>query len=273
MNRLIKYFIIFCFSFQPYFLKADAGLTKRISSLFDRIVASNKDSVRIVLNDSLLICIDEYVVSDSVFDHEFQGIRYLGQLKSEDSRIKILTWNLALRDNPTRYYCYIIHRKEKKDTPSLYRLIGETKYEAPLREIIYNQENWYGSLYYGIEHFKHKGSDNYILLGIDYASEERTRKIIDILSFDVNGTLTFGAPYLYRGGKRYLREIFEYSADGVVTLRLEGKKLIVFNHIAEFSTGHGDSQGGLGADFSFDGYRFKKGFWNYVENIDLKQRR
>jgi hypothetical protein len=273
MTRHFKYFIILCFSLQPLLLRAESDLTQRISSLFDRIVASNKDSVRIFLNDSLLLCIDEYVVSDSVFDHEFQGIRYLGQMKSEDSRVKIITWNLALRENPTRYYCYIIHRTGKKGTPTLSRLIGETKYEAPQRETVYRQENWYGALYYGIGHFRLRGYDRYILLGIDYASPERTRKIIDIIGFDENGTLSFGAPYLKRGANIYMREIFEYSADGVVTLRLEGRKLIAFNHIAEFSTGHGDSQGGLGADFSFDGYKFKKGYWNFVENIDLKQRR
>ena len=81
-----------------------------LENLFRRILNTNNDNERIRLNDSVQVIIDSYAASDSVFVHKFSGLRYLGQILSSDSKVKIITWNLILREGGNRYFCYIIRK-------------------------------------------------------------------------------------------------------------------------------------------------------------------
>ena len=82
-----------------------------LEELFDRLAGNYNDTDRIHINDSIRTILDSYVRSDSVFTHRFNNLRYLGQIMSPDSLLKIITWNLVLENEPGRYYCYFIRKK------------------------------------------------------------------------------------------------------------------------------------------------------------------
>ena len=81
-----------------------------LENLYYRILYTNNDAERIRLNDSVRLIINSYVASDSVFKHKFTNLRYLGQIVSPDSRLKIINWNLILRDGSNKYFCYFIKK-------------------------------------------------------------------------------------------------------------------------------------------------------------------
>src|SRR4030042_130848 len=88
--------------------KSSTDISLVLKDLYYWILNSTSDSERMRLNDSVILLIDSYVMSDSVMKHRFENVRNLGQIDSPDSKLKIINWNLVLRDGSNRYYLYII---------------------------------------------------------------------------------------------------------------------------------------------------------------------
>lgn len=241
-----------------------------LEDLYERITKTGDDNEKLRLNDSIRFIINSYAVSDSVFSHTFNNLRYLGQIISPDKKLKIITWNVFLLNSPNRYFSYIIRKGQRKNPGQMYILTGFNRTETVKTDITYKADNWYGALYYAIQPFKKAGKVYYILLGLDYGNLNVTRKIIDVLSLSEDGTLLLGLDCFVRDQSIRSREVLEYSPDGVVTLRLLNSKTIVFEQLADIKTGHGDGTGLSVAGSSYDGYIYKKGLWKFVSDIDVK---
>ncbi len=246
------------------------GAEAMLEDLFSRILDTRNDAERIRINDSISLIIDSYVASDVIFTHKFTNLRYLGQILSPDSRIKIVTWNLILTDGTNRYFCYFIRKGENGKENRIYKLTGTNMDKAPRTGITYSSDDWYGALYYGIQPFRAGKETYYIVLGLDYGSLLVSRKIIDVLSFRDDGAIIFGKKCFVRGDETKLREVLEYSADGVVTLRFHNKKTIIFDHLVPFSSSQQGNPEYYGTEFSFDAYILKKGLWRFTKNVQVK---
>ena len=247
------------------------GTETTLKNLFLDILDSRNDSVRIRKNDSINLIIEKYISSGIIFSHRFENLRYLGQILSPDAKVKIVTWNLILTDGTNKYFCYIIKKGEKGDENKIFRLQGANLKEAPVNDITYTRDNWYGALYYGIQPFRVGKETYYMVLGLDYGSLYVSRKIIDVISFPMD-KLIFGKNCLQKDGELKLREVFEYSADGVMTLRFHNKKTIIFDHLTAISGGNKYDSGSYGSEFSYDAYVYKKGLWKFVRNIDVRNK-
>lgn len=256
-------------------LKAQQGDTETILyRLFEGIMQTNNPDTRISLNDSLTKIIDGYVRSDSIFSHRFSGLRNLGQIIAQDTKVKLVAWNLILPGGTNKYFLYIIHRKgNKKSLPVVTRLSGENLIQAPDTMKIYDPGNWYGALYYDIRSFRSEGRTHYLVLGLDFGKSRFSRKIIDVLSFDEGGNPNFGYLCFNRNGKQKMRQVIEYTSDGVISLRMNSGKAVIFDRVLPFSAGHEGQADNLGAGLAFDGYIFKGGQWHFRSNIDIKNSR
>lgn len=100
-----------------------------LEKLFTRLTLVRQDNDRLRINDSICAIIDSYARSDSAFNHTFEGLRYLGQITSRKSQLKIITWNLALGESGGKYFCYFIHNTGKEN--QVYRLESDYDNEAP----------------------------------------------------------------------------------------------------------------------------------------------
>ena len=244
-----------------------------LEDLFAGIMNTRNDAERIRLNDSISIIIDSYVASEVIFIHRFSNLRYLGQILSPDSHLKIITWNLILTDGTNRYFCYFIRKGEKGINNQIYKLTGVNMDETPRTDVTYSSDNWYGALYYGIQPFRIGKKIYYVVLGLDYGNLLISRKIIDVLSFPDEGGIIFGKACFIKGNETKLREILEYSSDGVVTLRFQDKKSIIFDHLVPLSSGQQENRENYGTEFSFDAYVLNKGLWKFVRNVEIKNKR
>ncbi len=274
MKKRVYLIIIVLSILMPCSLDAQQkNIPSILEMLFERMMNSGNDSVRLALNDSIRIIVNGYVRSDTVFSYRFSNVRNLGQILSPDNRVKIVNWNLPLRDGSNLYHCYIVHKAERKGKNSVYELSGMSKREPVRSDKIYTADNWYGALYYAVQPFRKGKSTYYILLGIDYSNLRLTRKIIDILSFASDGKLVFGDNCLVNGKVTKYREVFEYTSESVMTLRILSPKLIVFDHLVSFSDTKSDNRENYGAEYTFDAYKYKKGMWTFARNIDVKNKK
>jgi len=250
---------------------SESDISLVLEKLFSRLVSSRDDADRIRINDSIKFIIDGYSESDTAFTHKFTNLKFLGQITSKDSRLKIITWNLILKDSRSRYYCYFINNTGKKK--QVYRLEGKYS-EMPVKnDVTYTEKNWYGALYYDLRLYG-KGNDNYwVLLGIDFGNPSITRKIIDIVSFTPEGGIIFGRRLFASGNQVKFREVLEYSSEAVVSLKFVSDKSIVFDHLVPVSPEMKDSREYYGPDFSYDAYNLEKGVWRFKSNVDIRNRK
>lgn len=267
-----SYLIIFFFLIVMNSLEAQTVNDNEaiLESLFSRRMTVDDDEKK-RLNDSIILILHDYVHSDSVFQHKYDNLRFLGQITSSDNTLKIVTWNMMLSSGLNYYYCYIIRKNGNHKPCTVYRLFGRNRRDPVLTDTVYDSGNWYGALYYAVQPFRHKGSKDvcYVLLGYDFGKMSLSRKIIDFLSFDEQGDILFGLPCLFDGKTLKNREILEYSATGTISLRFTSRKSIVFDHLAPVQDDDSNAAE-YGSAMSFDAYILKNGIWNMVENVDVR---
>jgi hypothetical protein len=246
------------------------GIAADLEGMFRRVRENHSPAEKLIVNDSIKAIIESYAGSDTVFKHRFSNLRFLGQITSPDSLVKILTWNLILEDGGNRYFCYIIRRSSPGSGKTVFKLSGIYN-EAPIRtDTIYSQSNWYGALYYDIRPYVSGKETSYILLGIDYGNSFITRKIIDVLSFSSDNSLVFGKMSFTDGKMLTPRVVFEFASTAVMTLRFYTASSIVFDHLSPVSPEMKDNRQFYGPDFSYDSYDLENGLWRLKSNIDIR---
>lgn len=271
-----RYFLnLILISFLAVGLKAQEvpdGTQERLGKLYGRLINNYNDTIRLRVNDSIKVIIDSYVRSDSIFSHKFSGLRYLGQIISPDSLVKIVTWNLVLTNNKGKYFSYIIKRGEPGKSNTVYSLSSDYR-EGPVKtDATYTVSDWYGALYYDLKPYKADGETCWILLGIDFGNELISRKIIEVLNINPNGSLLFGKEWFSDGGKPGLRVVLEYGSTAMITLRFASEKSIVFDHLVPFSTEQADDRQFYVPDYSYDAYNLTDGMWKLKINVDARNK-
>jgi hypothetical protein len=272
-RNLIYLIILYLFStgiVKCQIAASDAPLV--LENLYDRLINNYDDNDRIRINDSIKLIIDSYVTSDSVFNHKFTNLKYLGQITSGDSTLKIITWNLVLGTRPGRYYCYFIRKQGQGKGNKIYRLTTDYHEEQIRTDTTYTLSDWYGALYYEVRPYVADNKQYWILLGIDYGNSFISRKIIDVLCFDSDDSVVFGKKWFVSGDKTKLRDVFEYASNAMMSLRFRSERSIVFDHLVPFSPALKDDKQYYGPDYSFDAYNFEDGLWRLSINVDVRNK-
>ncbi|MCX6253137.1 MAG: hypothetical protein NTV31_01520 [Bacteroidia bacterium] len=274
MRRLILYFIII-FSISTNMVsgqKAANDAPQILEKLYGRLANNFDDNDRLRINDSIRLIIDSYVASDTVFNHRFTNLRYLGQITSPDSLLKIITWNLILRSSPGRYYCYFIRKQEPGMANRIYRLTASYREDPVRTDTAYSELNWYGALYYDLKPYIVNDKKCWIILGIDYGNSSVSRKIIEVLSFTNENSILFGWKWFAAGEEVKFRDVFEYASEGTMSLRFGSDSSIVFDHLVPFSPALKGDRQYYGPDYSYDAYNFKDGLWRLTINVDARNK-
>lgn len=274
MRNLLLYLII-TVAISTSIVKGQAPVNDTpqvLEKLYGRLLSNYNDIDRLRINDSIRFIIDSYVKSDTVFNHRFKNLRYLGQITSPDSLLKIVTWNLVLGSGQSRYFCYFIRKTEPGKENRIYRLTATYREEPVKTDTIYTEPDWYGALYYDIKPYIINDKKCWILLGIDYGNPSISRKIIEVLSFTPDASIIFGKKWFASGEKIKFREVFEYASTGMMSLRFISDISIVFDHLVPFSPVLKDDRQYYGSDYSFDAYNFENGLWRLKINVDARNK-
>ena len=139
----------------------------------------------------------------------------------------------------------------------------------PESEIL-SPEKWWGALYYQVLVNKYKGERLYTVIGLDMNDRYSNKKVIDVLTFNDKNIPVFGHPVFRTDGKLKSRIIFEYAEDVVMIVRYnEENKMIVFDHLSPIDQGLRNNPRYYAPDSSYDGFRFRRGVWEFIPDIDV----
>ena len=249
-----------------------------LKAICKRLYSSKTDAEKERYNKDLLQKFETVLKEKNSFEnYQFDSLKtdIIGVLTSADNKFRIIHWDLPKDDGTFEYYGFIqenysntikkgLFKRERIDSVQLYLLTDKSSELKNPENAVTDNKKWFGALYNKIIIKKSKSKTYYTLLAWDGNDKFSRKKIIDVLTFDANGTPRFGADIFSMQKKYPKRVIFEYSANCNISLRYSTKKdSIVFDHLAPTSPQMEGQFQYYCSDGSYDGFGFKKGKWNY----------
>jgi len=240
----------------------------------DSILKGSNDSVRIYSSVVFKEKFREILKSEKSFIYSFDSLKNVSTLNSSDGIVRVYTWIVPLFSNGKISYSGFIQAKDKKSGKIHLLELNEGEFNRQHAEKkSYDYKNWIGALYYKLITSKSKGEVIYTLLGWRGNDNNSNYKIIDVLKIK-NGKAMFGSPVFQTDKGMRHRIIFEYNRDAVMTLNYDDKKkMIVFDHLSPPDTAMAGNFSSYGPDFTYDGFRFSKGKWKLLKNIEPRNPR
>lgn len=241
-----------------------------LNNYFNRMAKERDDDKKEIINEKILTVFREVLNMDESFDYDFPSLKYIGNLKSDDDNLRIITWNLPYYDGTHQYFGFIQFKKNQR-TVLTYELNDQSEQIKNPEFQVLSHKNWYGALYYQIIVNKYRGDVYYTLLGTDLNDLHSKKKIVDILQFDRDNQPVIGAPVFKNREKTVSRVIFEYNAKVSMGLSYdESKEMIVYDHLSPSRPSLKGQFQFYGPDFSYDGLKFENGIWNTYHDIDVR---
>lgn len=249
-------------SVQSFPLSADS-----VKVLIKLIQRGPDDSTRSAANSIFRHQLQRYLSDQSSLDAPpYQEATNLGFVEPQDGRFRLYTWVVpSYAGDVYRYYGFLQVRDPRTKESQLIELIDSSAVVVKPESEKLRANRWLGCVYYQVIPVKKGSRTFYTLLGWKGKSERQTQKLIEIMYFDKQEA-RFGYP-LFRNDKIFSsRRLYTFNAMASMTLRYEaGKRLIIFDHLS------GSSDDPLaGPDGRYDGYRFKRGRWNLIQNVDIR---
>ena len=242
--------------------------------LFERFPALTSTEDRQALNSTVLKYMQEKLADPESFVYRFDKLRKrVGILTADDGRFRIFTWNLPLSQWEHEYHG-IIQVYDRKNKTVQVHLLQNRIDEIP--DLLHSQtgcEMWPGALYYDMKREKHGREVIYTLMGFNFNDRWSDKKIIEVLHFDNRQNPHFGKPVFNTPEGIQHRVVFEYSGDVTMSLRYNPHlKMIVYDHLSPIEPELKDYPRFYAPDFSYDGYKYRRGMWMHRSDIDVRNR-
>lgn len=257
----------------------DKNQLAELKSLGDSIFKGSTDSVRIESSARLDKILAEFISSPESFNQSFDSVKTISTLYSPDKKFRFYQWALPeLATNSYKIFGYLQLFDKKQNKVSVFKLTdaGIDKFEAMSKKL--SAEKCYNAIYYKIIQTKYKRKTYYTLLGWRGNNLLTTIKVIDVLSFE-NNVPVFGAKIFDAGNyqltygdiQNKYRIIFEFNGQAVMSLRYEKKmKMIVYDHLSATKSSLKGMEQFMGPDFSYDGFKWRKGKWHGKTDLEMK---
>lgn len=214
---------------------------------------------------------DSLLANPEAMSYPFDSLKYIGSVTSKDEVLRVFTWNIPRDDGTYKYYGKIQYRPDKKTFKYLSLSDKSSGMKNPQQQRLTSSQ-WYGALYYNI--IAHTSGDQtyYTVLGLNLNDMLSNKKLIDVIWFDKQEQVHFGAPIFRNQAGRQYRIIFEYSSRVVMGLKYDERmQMIVYDHLAPFKPQLKGQYEFYGPDFSYDGFKLERGIWNAYSDLDARR--
>ncbi len=250
-----------------------------LKTLVKKLYSSKTDPEKQKWNQQLLAIFEQSLNKDNSFEYAYDSINDIARIMSPDKTFRIINWNVPKDDGTQEYFGFIqkkqiqiikkgLFKKETIETMQLYPLIDKSAEIKNAENYVSDNKKWWGMLYYKIIIKKTKSNTYYTLLAWDGNDKVSSKKIIDVLTFDKNGTPHFGANIFNMDRLHQKRVIFEHATTCTMSLKYSQKKdSIIFDHLAPPEPQLEGQYQYYCPDLGCDGFGFKRGKWNYATDI------
>lgn len=241
--------------------------------------------------------------SENFFNFPYDSLKNVMSLTPTDKKFRLLSWGIQLENGNYDYFGYIILNPDyHKDGKKTIALFNKTEEIAVPESAILSPQKWYGAIYYDVIPSNYKGKKCYTLLGWKGNNKLTQSKIIEVLIFKANGSVSFGSSMFRKFKEKTLRVIFTYSSRASMSMRYEkqtlhiikkvkGKgsakktiekskkqRMIVFDRLSAIDPRTSQYTANLEGQYQFyvpetnifDAFIFQEGRWVFVKDVDAR---
>ena len=246
------------------------------------VFESKTDEQRYEANKKFSALLEQVLGYQESFSFPFDSLKGIARLTSADKTFRIYNWNVPRNDGTFEYFGFIQSYSKKDKAYRTFALTDRSDEIKNADNSVGTADKWYGMLYYKIIENKYKKHTYYTLLGWDGNDNLSRKKIIDVVTFGPDGTPKFGDAIFTYEKKFPRRVMFEFGADVVMALSYneatkkyeDGKEvtkdMIVFSHLVPSHPALEGQYQFYVTDGSYDAFMFKKGKWEYVADVDVR---
>jgi len=278
MNRFLPHITSFIFAFLLISTQvraqtdtSDFFKTKEDTLMGIAMIVSNdtleQKELRYVANKDFIKTLVSTLKQKNSFDYPFDRLYNVSIAYPQDSTFRVFSWQVKIDTGAYHYYGAIqMNQEDLKLIPLIDRSDAISNFDND----ILNPENWYGAIYYSV--MKSPKSDSYLLFGYETKDVYIRRKLIDVLTFSRKG-VEFGKPIFEHRkptGETYYnsRMKVDYSFDAPVSLNYNMLyDMIIFEHLIQIPGRYPGQKVDLVPDGSYQGYKWLKGKWVFVDKI------
>ncbi|MEE4176231.1 MAG: hypothetical protein V2I46_01845 [Bacteroides sp.] len=287
MLRLGLALSVFCLGAAPAFSQKSPAPTENpflaledsLHRMAMQIIEPTDDKARLEQNALFQKALEQALLMDSILANPFDSVRTVSFLTDPRGDFRIITWYVPLVDGTYQYFGFIQTSATRKQSGKLFPLHDKTNALTQVSSRQLGQDEWYGAWYYELIHQRHRRKDYYTLLGWKGDNPASRKRVIEPFHITEEGPV-FGAQVFDGSERKPFRIIFEYSARVSMTLKYEpefsqGKRrkvpMIVFDRLAPtHETFQGNFQYYVPEVNVLDGFRFQKGRWSLVPDVDAR---
>ncbi len=238
----------------------------------DTLINSQLEENRTIASYRIIKSLSKALKIKNSFYYRWDSTLPWKVMMPEDGSFKVFTWYTRSDIDLYKYFGTV---QLKSDTLKMFPLIDYSDFTDHQEDINVDNGNWIGALYYGIKTVKAGKKTYYTLFGWDGNNKTSNKKVMEILSFNKQGKIRFGAPIIDMGkGKILNRFILEFSDEATATLAYnESEKKVIYDHIIP----NGDALEGFFGNYipdgTYEGFEWKKGKWKHVNEIGYEKRK
>jgi hypothetical protein len=240
-----------------------------LKHLGKRLINNDTEMERMNANTYFIQTLVQALKVPHSFNFPFDSVKSITVLNSPDNRFRFITWHMSYDDGSYRFYGTI-----QMNTGEKLQMFPLTDYSPLIKnaeDTVTDNTKWYGAQYYQIIPVNTGANPYYVLLGWKGNNVKSTKKVIEVLSFNREGKPVLGMPVFDGNGKIRKRVVFEYTRQASMLLKYDaGQNLIVFDNLIPPDKKQKGNMETYGPDLSYNGYRFKNGKWEYIDNLDMR---
>ena len=203
--------------------KEFAVLEDSIANLHKSIILEPETRLRYQKNEQLLYLLEETLELKNSISYPFDALKTISVLTSSDKKMRVFTWFLISDDGMHEHYGFVQTYNEEKKQYRVCTLIDKWKRIVNPAAQVLACENWYGAVYTELIELKaSNGKTYYTLLGWNGGDIFSQRKVIEMVSINNKGVVSFGAPVFKGYAKsRTVRIVFEYAKNSPFLLHYD----------------------------------------------------
>ncbi len=241
-----------------------------LSILAHTIMYGENETIRLQANKGFISELLEVLKYKNSYSYPFDSLKSISILQPDDHSFRLFNWIIRKDDGGIKYQAYIVLPSVQKKKNLIIQIQENSNSHLDFENQIFNQDNWYGALYYKIISPKKKNNKYYTLLAWDGNSKNSVKKIIDILEIKEQ-KVYFGKNIFIKNNKKSKRVELEYNSKTSVSVNYdESTKKIIFDHLVALKENEEGLKTFYVPDGSYDCYQYKKGKWIFQENIDAR---
>ncbi|ACU60579.1 hypothetical protein [Chitinophaga pinensis] len=237
--------------------------------LSDLILRGRDEAIRQNANDRFIPKLVQALKTPYSFYFRFDSLTTISIQYPADSAFRIFTWGLEQETSFYHHYGAIQMRTEGGEL-KLYPLFDRSDY-INNQDTITNNKEWYGCMYYKVQHRRYFNKDYYTLFGWDANNIRSQKKMLDMLTFK-DGEPVFGGPFFSFAEdtipkKTRNRIILEYKKDATISLSYNPEMdMIVYDHLIS-ETNQPSKPSTFVPDLDYEGFKWKAGKWMHIEKV------